>query len=108
MTFRSPKPISDYYDAQNRHDIDAMLAPFAEDAVVIDEGQTMKGRAAVRAWMEETSRKFAVTITPETLDESGGKTIVRALVTGNFPGSPIHLTYHFTLRADEITGLEIN
>jgi ketosteroid isomerase-like protein len=107
MTFQAPKPISDYFAAKNRHDINGMLAPFADDAAVTDEGETMKGRPAIRAWMEETTRKFAVTVAPETLEDVGGRAVVRALVTGNFPGSPTHLTYHFALREHEIVGLEI-
>lgn len=107
MTFQTPKPISDYFAAKNRHDIDGMLAPFVDDAAVTDEGETMKGRPAIRAWMEETTRKFAVTVAPETLDDAGERAVVRALVTGSFPGSPVHLSYHFDLRGSEIAALEI-
>ncbi|MBL8559678.1 MAG: nuclear transport factor 2 family protein [Hyphomonadaceae bacterium] len=107
MTLQTPRPINDYFAAKNRHDIDAMLAPFAQNAVVKDEGETMTGRAAIRTWMEETTRKFAVTVAPETLEDAGGRTVVRALVTGNFPGSPLHLSYHFDLRGSEIAALEI-
>jgi hypothetical protein len=56
-----PPPLAAYYEAKNRHDTDAMLAPFAEDAVVRDEGQEHRGRAAIRTWMEHTIRKYRVT-----------------------------------------------
>jgi hypothetical protein len=45
-----PKLIAAYFAATNRHDIDAMLVPFAEDATVKERD----GLAAVREWMEET------------------------------------------------------
>jgi hypothetical protein len=35
-----------------------MLAGFADGAVVRDEGQEWRGRAAIREWMEETIRKY--------------------------------------------------
>ena len=107
MTIAAPQPILDYYAAKNRHDIDAMLAPFAEDAVVVDEKQTYEGRAAIRGWMEETTRKYRVTSEPEEITEEDGRHVVAAKVSGDFPGSPVRLSYRFVLKADEITGLEI-
>ncbi|HPE30254.1 MAG TPA: nuclear transport factor 2 family protein [Parvularculaceae bacterium] len=107
MSLNAPKPIMDYYEAKNRHDIDAMLASFAAEAAVKDEGKTYVGHAAIRGWMEETTRKYSVTVEPETIDEDGERQVVRALVSGNFPGSPARLTYRFILRSDKIIGLGI-
>lgn len=107
MAIDAPKPVLDYYAAKNRHDIDAMIAPFAKDAVVKDEGETHTGRDAIRAWMEETTRKYAVTVEPETADEKDGELVVRAMVSGNFPGSPARLAYRFRVRGPEIAGLSI-
>ena len=44
---------------------------------------------------------------PEHLDQASGATAVTALVSGNFPGSPIHLTYRFSMERDQIVRLEI-
>lgn len=107
MSLDLPAPVSAYYAAKNAHDIDAMLAPFAADAQVRDEGEDHRGRAAIRAWMEATTRKYKVTSTPEEASKDGDKVVVRALVAGNFPGSPAHLTYRFKLAGDRIAGLEI-
>jgi hypothetical protein len=58
--------------------------------------------------MEETTRKYKVTATPEDVSkEDGDRIVVRALVAGNFPGSPAHLTYRFALAGDRIARLEI-
>lgn len=107
MALNLPAPIAAYYAAKNRHDIEGMLAPFAADALVHDEERDYRGHAAIRVWMEETTRKYAVTVEPETLTPEGERIAVRALVSGNFPGSPAHLTYHFTLADGEIAALSI-
>lgn len=108
MALDLPTPIAAYYAAKNRHDIDAMLAPFAENAVVHDEGEDYRGHTAIRAWMEHTTAKYAVTVAPEEVTIHDGATIVRALVSGNFPGSPAYLTYRFTAGDGDIKALSIS
>jgi ketosteroid isomerase-like protein len=107
MSLDLPAPISAYYAAKNAHDVDAMLAPFTEDAHVRDEGEDHHGRAAIRAWMEHTTSKYRATATPEDVSREGERFVVRALVAGNFPGSPVHLTYRFDVSGDRIARLEI-
>lgn len=102
-----PAPISKYFEAKNLHAIDAMLATFSDQASVRDEGREMAGRPAIRNWIEETTRKYRVTVTPIGLDQSDAKTIVTATVSGTFPGSPIQLRYHFTIVGEQITHLAI-
>jgi ketosteroid isomerase-like protein len=103
-----PESLAAYFTAKNRHDIDAMLDPFLEDAVVEDEGQTRRGRAAIREWMEETTRKYRVTVEVIDVAEAEATTIVTGLVAGNFPGSPAQLRYAFTLDGGRIARLEIH
>jgi ketosteroid isomerase-like protein len=100
-------PLDAYFAAKNRKDIDAMLAPFAKDAIVKDEGRTHSGRAAIRAWMEETTRKYGVTFEVTDVAEESDRVRVAALVSGNFPGSPATLHYAFQLSGDRISHLEI-
>lgn len=103
-----PTTISSYFAAQNAHDVDAMISCFAPDAVVHDEGADMVGADAIRAWKEETSRKYRVTVEPLECREDGDKTVVVARATGTFPGSPVNLTYHFGIIEDgQIGVLEI-
>jgi uncharacterized protein (TIGR02246 family) len=102
-----PPPLAAYYEAKNRHDTDAMLAPFAEDAVVRDEGQEHRGRAAIRTWMEHTTRKYRVTVDVRQVEPIDGRLIVSGLVSGDFPGSPAMLRYAFTLSGLEIARLEV-
>jgi uncharacterized protein (TIGR02246 family) len=107
MSERLPSPLAAYYEAKNRHDIDAMLAPFAEDAVVKDEGQEHHGRAAIRAWIEHTTRKYRVTIDIKQIETVDDRLLVSGLVAGDFPGSPAMLRYAFTLSGSRIARLEI-
>jgi len=102
-----PMPISKYFEAQNAHDIDAMLAIFSDHASVHDEGHDAVGRLAIRGWMDETTRKYRVAVVPTGVDQSDAKTIVTALVSGTFPGSPIQLRYRFTVAGEQITDLAI-
>ncbi|TCL69735.1 nuclear transport factor 2 family protein [Rhizobium sp. BK251] len=107
MGIELPKPLAAYFAAKNRKDIDGMLSAFAADAIVHDEGEDHHGRAAIRSWMEETTRKYAVTADVTELAKDGEKLRVAALVSGTFPGSPATLHYNFTLEGDAVKRLEI-
>jgi uncharacterized protein (TIGR02246 family) len=107
MSKQLPLPLATYYEAKNQHDINGMLAPFAEDAVVKDEGQEHHGRAAIRSWMEHTTRKYRVTIDVKQIESVDDRLIVSGLVSGDFPGSPATLRYAFTLSGSKIARLEI-
>jgi ketosteroid isomerase-like protein len=108
MRIELPKPLAAYYAAKNQKDIAGMLACFAADASVHDEGQDRRGHAEIREWMEETTRKYGVTVDPREISGGADKPVVAALVAGNFPGSPVTLSYHFTLADGAISHLEIN
>jgi hypothetical protein len=101
-----PRPISTYFAAFNAPDIEGMLAPFADHPTVRDEGVERDGRSAIRNWMEETTRKYRATAEPKNVGGTTGRPSVTTVVAGNFPGSPIELTFRFTLEHDQITRLE--
>jgi hypothetical protein len=103
-----PETIAHYVGAQNRHDVKAMLACFAPDARVRDEGKTMTGSDAIGAWMKKTSEKYRVAVEPQAYEGDGTVGTMAAKVSGTFPGSPITLTYRFRFAADgRIASLEI-
>lgn len=102
-----PAPLRSYFEAKNRKDVDGMLAPFAADATVRDEGRTHVGRPAIRDWMDETTRKYGVSVDVSDVEIAGDAVRVAALVSGDFPGSPATLRYAFTLRDSRIARLEI-
>jgi hypothetical protein len=108
MSANLPEILHRYFDAQNAHDIDAMVACFAPDATVRDEGHTHVGTEAVRAWKQDTSAKYRINATPLESRTEGDKTIVVARVAGTFKGSPASLTYRFGLSPEGgIGALEI-
>jgi hypothetical protein len=108
MSAQLPAVLERYFAAQNAHDTDALVACFAPDAVVHDEGEDIVGTAAIRAWKEKTSAKYRVTVEPLERRDESGRTVVVARVSGTFPGSPANLTYRFGLTpADQIDALQI-
>jgi hypothetical protein len=103
-----PGPVAAYVAGANAQDIRAVTACFDEDAVVRDEGHTRQGIAAIREWAQEVSEKYRPNVEALSVAEADGRTIVTGRVSGNFPGSPIELRYHFTLDGEKIARLEIS
>lgn len=103
-----PDVLDRYFEAQNDHDIDAMVACFASDAEVRDEGRDNVGTDAIRAWKRETSAKYHITAEPIECRVEDDRTIVVVKVSGTFDGSPANLTYRFGFSNDgRIGALEI-
>jgi hypothetical protein len=107
MSLDLPTPISNYFKAVNAQDVDDMLSAFADEASVRDEGQDMIGRTAIREWINDTTRKYRVTLAPTGVRRANERTIVTAQVSGTFPGSPVELRYQFTITGEKIARLEI-
>jgi hypothetical protein len=95
-----PEILDRYFAAQNAHDIDAMVACFASDAAVRDEGRDIVGSDAIRVWKIETSAKYQITTEPIACTVEGERTVVVVRVAGTFPGSPANLTYRFGFSGD--------
>lgn len=100
------KPIAAYFAADSGAG-DAVAQCFTPDAVVKDEGHTYSGRAAIKQWKEEASRKYQYTCEPFACEEKDGRTVVTCHVVGNFPGSPVDLRFFFGLEGDKIAALEV-
>ena len=101
------QPIETYFDADRRRDREALTAAFAADATVTDEGRTYEGRQAIGAWWAETKARYQPVIEPLEASASDGGSVVRARVSGDFPGSPAVLRFAFRLADEKITALEI-
>jgi hypothetical protein len=107
MPLPLPKPIEIFMSSENTHDPEALADCFAEDATVSDEGQTLRGLKAIKAWRLETAKKYQHTVEPVAAAARDGKTVVSTKLTGDFPGSPITLDFVFTLEGGKIAALEI-
>ena len=107
MTNALPQPIKRYFAGKNAGDFVTALVAFSEKAVVADESKTYATKAAIRTWLEETSRKYRDKAEVKTVVADGETTRVTALVSGDFPGSPIALQFRFLLDDGLISRLEI-
>jgi hypothetical protein len=107
MSNSLPEPVAAYFSANNRHDIEAMLVPFATDAVVKDEGQARRGRVAIREWMEQTTRRSQPVFEAAEIVNKGRPTVVTALVSTASGGAPVRLRFAFELDGRQIVRLEI-
>jgi hypothetical protein len=101
-----PEPIAAYFDA-DRQDGQAVARCFTKDGVVLDEGKTHSGLAAIEAWKNDSTSRYTYTARPHTLQTQGSSYIVTSQVSGNFPGSPVDLRYAFVLERGKIASLEI-
>lgn len=101
-----PEPIEAYF-AADRRDGHAVARCFTSDGVVIDEGRTHAGLAAIEAWKTAASAQFAYITEPFALEKKDRAYIVMSRVTGEFPGSPVNLRYAFTIERGKIASLEI-
>ncbi len=107
MALKLHPALERYFAATNRHDVAGMIAGFADEAVVKDEGREHRGLPAIREWMTETIRRYDFRAEPTNVAPVNDTTAVSVTVSGNFPGSPIALTYWFTLEGWRIVRLEI-
>lgn len=103
-----PAAIHTYFTAQAPQDGEAFAAAFAPDAIVHDEARHHRGPQEIRAWWLAAKAKYRHNAKPLDVTETTGKTVVRARVSGDFPGSPAVLTFTFGLAGEKITDLEIN
>ena len=108
MSIHLPHAIDLYVKAENSGDVEALSECFAPNATVHDEGRAYAGLAAIKEWKAETKKKYNHTVAPLDVAHRDGKTILKAKLTGNFPGSPVTLEFSFALKAGKIVSLEIH
>ena len=107
MSIKLPAPIDLFFASENAHDPSAMDQCFAAGAVVRDEGKTITGVTAIKAWRAETGQKYQHSVEPLAVSTRDGKVVVTGRVSGNFPGSPITLEHIFEIEGGKIVSLEI-
>lgn len=104
-TLTLPEPIAAYFAAE--HNPEALAHCFTAQAVMKDDGHTYTGISAIKAFMAAASAKYSASTVPFAVERDDRFQVVRAKVTGNFPGSPIDLSYRFRLERGLIASLEI-
>lgn len=108
MSITLPDLISRYFDVQAERDTDALLALFAEDATVVDEGTTRHGLEEIRAWRDGPATAYTYTTELLSIEALGpDRYVVAGRLTGNFPGGTVDLNWDFTIADNRITRLVI-
>jgi hypothetical protein len=106
-----PASVAAYIAATNAFDADALVACFAQGALVNDQLRDYWGIDAIKAWAEREIIGDKVTMQVLKVVEHFGDVIVTAKVDGDYdktglPG-PLVLAFHFAVRADKIARLII-
>jgi ketosteroid isomerase-like protein len=99
-----PKAVENFVAANNSHDVDALMATLAADAVVSDDGETYTDDASIRAWIGSHLIAPKIEIAPTSFD--GNRMVASS--SGDFPGSPMSFAYNFDIDGDRVTGLSID
>jgi hypothetical protein len=93
----------------NAFDEDAILATFADDALVNDAHREFWGTEAIRRWVAKEMVGDGVTIEVTEVLDHHGQTIVRGRYDGNFDKTNLPdeliLTNYFTVRDGKIVSL---
>lgn len=100
-----PEVITNLIKAQDNFDSIAYSNCFTETAVVFDEGKIYNGREEIGDWIKKANREYQGTMKP--LEYSETRQELKAKVSGNFPGSPLVLTYHYEFANGLIQSLKI-
>jgi ketosteroid isomerase-like protein len=108
MSAALPRTIQNYIDASNAHDVQSILACFADDATVRDENTTHRGKIDIERWATETIEKYKFQFKPLSTEEHDREIVVAVEISGTFPGSPITLDYHFAIANKKIASLIID
>ncbi len=100
-----PKVVVELIKTQNNFDSVTYSKCFTETAVVFDEGKTHNGRKEIENWIDKANKDYQATMKP--LEYSTKNEILKAEVSGNFPRSPIALSYHLEIANELIQSLKI-
>jgi len=101
--------VAAHIDAVNAGDTDAIMATFADDALVNDARREFWGTDAIRGWVAEEMTGDHVRIEITEVIEHYGDTIVRGRYDGTFDKTSLPdeliLTNYFTVRDGKIVSL---
>jgi len=101
--------LAEHIAAVNAFDEDAIVATFAEDALVNDAHREFCGTAAIRRWVARELVGDRVTVAVTEVLDHRGDTIVRGRYDGDFDKTNLPdeliLTNYFTVRDGKIVTL---
>ncbi len=108
-TVSLPPVVAGHIDAVNAHDEDAIVATFADGALVNDAHREFWDSEAIRRWVAREMTGDQVTIDVTEVIDHYGDTIVRGRYDGTFDKTNLPeeliLTSYFTVRDGKIVSL---
>jgi hypothetical protein len=103
--------VAAYVQATNSFDLDALMAGFADDALVNDQLRDYWGKSAIREWAARDIVGERLTMSVVKIREHHGHCILTADVDGNYDKrglpDPLVLTFYFSAHGDRIVQLII-
>ncbi len=103
-----PTTVREFFAAHIARDADTASSFLTDDAVVVDQDETFRGRKEVHAFLRDAGAEFEYTteqIGARRVDDAHWVVTVR--LEGTFPGGVAELDYRFTLRDDLVAELVI-
>ncbi|MFD5312480.1 nuclear transport factor 2 family protein [Streptomyces ardesiacus] len=103
-----PTTVREFVTAHIVRDADTASSFLAEDAVIVDQGETFRGREETYAFLRDAGSEYEYTteqIGAHRVDDTHWVVTVR--IEGTFPGGVAELDYRFALRDDLIVELVI-
>src|ERR1700730_5231592 len=105
-----PQPIKAFLQATASRDRAALLAAFANDAVLVDMGKEHRGDEIPR-WMDSLYLGSNVRVPPLHTEERDGRTVLAVAVDGDYAAlgvtEPFQLDWHIDLAGDRIARLRM-
>lgn len=106
-----PAPVAAYVQAVNTFDLDALLATFADDAVVNDQLRDHWGKPAITEWAARDVIGDRLTMYVVKVVKHYGHAIVTAHVDGDYDArglpDPLVLSFYFSAQGEKIVQLII-
>lgn len=103
-----PTTVSSFLAAHIARDADTASSFFVDDAVIVDQGESFRGRAQVHAFLRDAGTEFQYTteqIGARRVDDDHW--VVTLRLEGTFPGGVAELDYRFALRQGLVEELVI-
>ncbi|HZZ74841.1 MAG TPA: nuclear transport factor 2 family protein [Puia sp.] len=101
------KTVAKFISANNNRDKIKLIALFARDAVVFDEGNQYKGIDEIKFWRKKINAGWNITMEIVGITPIQDGNIIDVLCTADFLSSPAIVRYHFILKNKLIAYLKI-
>jgi hypothetical protein len=106
-----PEPVATFVRATNEGRLDALLAVFAEDALVNDQLREHWHKDTIARWAADEVIGQRLCVVPVKVVSSNEQVVVTARVDGNFDKrglpDPLMLSFYFSVRQSKIVQLVI-